>query len=160
MSELTFASEAYLHAKAVWKGQPFSRERLRRTRRSSPSMPYGKGRDPHSIGEVLGSLVHDLGWSHQLSQSLLITEWESFVGPDVAGRTTVLSVQGATLHVQCDSTPWAVQLRRMRHQFMTKIHEVYPDAGIEDITFHGPHTPSWRHGKMHISGRGPRDTYG
>ena len=31
---------------------------------------------------------------------------------------------------------------------------------VRDITVLGPAAPSWKHGKLHVKGRGPRDTYG
>lgn len=156
---LSFASESYLFAKSVWKGQRFQGIRKRSGVRQG-SQPYAKGRDPHALGSVLSGMVQDMGWTGQLSQSLLITEWNDLVGSDIAQHTEVLSIEGSTLHVQCDSTAWATQLRRMRHQIVTKVIERYPEANIEDISFKGPHTPSWRHGYRTVAGRGPRDTYG
>ena len=159
MSELSFASEVYLQMKSLWRGRKFTGKSKHR-RGGAGSAPYSKGRDPRSLGDVLAGMSQDMGWTEQLSQSLLLTEWADLVGQDIALHTEVMSIEEVILHVQCDSTPWATQLRRMRHQIVTKITEVYPEAGIEDIVFHGPHTPSWRHGVRRVAGRGPRDTYG
>jgi len=156
---LSFASETYLRVKSVWKGQTF-RPSKRRRAAGGGSQPYGKGRDPLALGSILTVMTDDLGWSEQLSQTQLIGEWAKLVGRDIAEHTQVVSIEREILHVKCDSTAWATQLRRMRHQIITKIGETFPDANIEDISFHGPHTPSWRHGPRSIPGRGPRDTYG
>lgn len=159
MSDLTYSSEFYLQMKSLWRGKKFT-GKGKRQRDGSGSSPYSKGRDPRPLGDVLSGISQDMGWTLQLSQSLVIAEWSDLVGPDIAQHTEVVSIQGSILHVQCDSTPWATQLRRMRHQIVTKISETYADAEIDDITFHGPHTPSWRHGVRTVAGRGPRDTYG
>lgn len=160
MSEqLSFASETYLRAKSVWKGQTY-RPKRNRAAPGRGSLPYSKGRDPLALGDILSVMTDELGWSEQLSQSQVITEWAELVGPDIAQHTVVISIEREILHVKCDSTAWATQLRRMRHQIVTKIGEQYPDAHIDDISFHGPHTPSWRHGPRSVPGRGPRDTYG
>lgn len=160
MSEdVSFVSETYLAVKSLWKGKRYRASKKQREQRKG-SVPYAKGRDPRSLGDVISLMSKDLGWNAQLNQSLLISEWDDFVGADIAQHTTLMSIEGSILHVQCDSTAWATQLRRMRFQIVTKISEQYPDAGIEDITFHGPHVPSWRHGIRSVPGRGPRDTYG
>lgn len=160
MDNLSFASHTYLRLKSLWRGQKYSGVKRTQVEGRTSSVPYAKGRDPKALSAVLGSLTEHMGWTQQLSQSLLLTEWTEFVGEGIAHHTEVMSIERGVLHIQCDSTPWATQLRRMRHQIMTKLHEQYPDAGIEDITFHGPHTPSWRHGYRTVAGRGPRDTYG
>lgn len=162
MSEanISYAGELYLQAKALWRGERFAKGRRHRTQTGSPSVPYGKGRDPQPLGDVLQRMATDMGWSKQLEQTLAITEWPDIVGEDIAQHTEVLSVQGSVLQVQCDSTAWATELRRLRMDIVTKLLGRFPDAGITDITFHGPHAPTWRHGYRRVQGRGPRDTYG
>ncbi|MDA3147059.1 DUF721 domain-containing protein [Leucobacter sp. UCMA 4100] len=161
MSErISFASEAYIHAKSLWSGKRYSAMAARRRKVDGTSIPYAKGRDPKSIAAVLETMTKDMGWGEQLSQTTLIVEWPTLVGKDIAEHTEVVGITGKKLEIQCDSTAWATQLRRMRHQIVTKLLEQYPEAGIEDILFRGPHTPSWRHGPRSVPGRGPRDTYG
>lgn len=157
--ELSYASEAYLAAKSLWTGRKYS-PHARRRASSGGSVPYARGRDPRVLGDVLSSIARDFGWTAELSRTSLVTEWAALVGQDIAEHTEVVSIEGTILHVQCDSTAWATQLRRMRHQIVTKIIQEYPDSGVEDILFKGPHTPSWRHGFRTVPGRGPRDTYG
>ena len=45
------------------------------------------------------------------------------------------------LHVRCDSTAWATQLRLMRTQIVTEIASRFPGAGIETIRFQGRTPP-------------------
>lgn len=158
---LTFTSAAYLEVKGLWRGQSVRPQRRhRRSDADAGSQPYSKGRDPRPLGSILETIAQDMGWTVQLEQALVMQEWPDLVGPDIAEHTEVQSIQGSILHVQCDSTAWATELRRLRKEISTKLTRHYPDAGITDITFHGPHAPSWRHGYRRIQGRGPRDTYG
>lgn len=158
--EISFASGAYLKAKSLWTGKRYSALAAKRRDTSGGSLPYAKGRDPRSLSNVLTAMTQQMGWGEQLSQSQLILEWPELVGKDIAQHTEVVAISGSTIEVQCDSTAWATQLRRMRQQIVTKLLEHYPEAGIDEILFKGPHTPSWRHGPRTVPGRGPRDTYG
>jgi len=153
----------YLRLRALL-GDPAvrSRDAKRRRRAASDesSVPYGKGREPHGVGDVLGDLTSSLGWDSPLAQAELVARWAEIVGPETAAHARPEAVQEATLVVRCDSTAWAQQLRSMRAMVVTRIGADYPSAGIEAVRFIGPDTPSWKHGPRAIPGRGPRDTYG
>ncbi len=137
-----------------------SRRRERRKDRETTSVPFGAGRDPRGVGDVLDALTARLGWESPLAQSELIASWSELVGADVAEHSTPASVEDGVLTVRCDSTAWATQLRLMRTQITTNIAQRYPAAGITSIRFEGPGAPSWKRGPRSVSGRGPRDTYG
>lgn len=154
-----FASSAYLHAKSVWKGIPVSRRRVR-SQNTGEGMAFGKGRDPKPLGAVLNATANDMGWTPELDLARLLADWDSVIGQPTAEHTEVLGMQRGVLQVQCDSTAWATELRRLRAQILTRILERYPDAGISELRFLAPGAPSWRHGPRSVRGRGPRDTYG
>ena len=155
----SFVSESYVRAKSVWQGRKV------RYRRRSPSdgestRPFSRGRDPRALGDILDVMSQDMGWTGELDQARLITEWNTFVGESTAVHTRVLGVDNGVLRVQCDSTTWATELRRLRAEILTRITHEYPDAEIRDVKFLAPGAPSWRHGRRVAPGRGPRDTYG
>lgn len=157
-SEARFASAAYLRAKSVWRGRP-----VRQRRRNSEdglTRPFGKGRDPHAVGEVLSFVADDMGWSGEIEQARVIAEWGEFAGETTAEHTTVIGVSKGVLQVQCDSTAWATELRRLRAEILTRLLREYPECEIRDIRFLAPGAPSWKHGPRTVPGRGPRDTYG
>ncbi|QYM77369.1 DUF721 domain-containing protein [Leucobacter luti] len=157
--ELGFASEAYLRAKAVWKGTP-----IRRRRRVGSDGPggeaFGVGRDPRALADVLATMAGEMGWSSELEQARIIGEWSEFAGEATAEHTTVIGISHGVLQIQCDSTTWATELRRLRAEMLTRLLREYPDAEIRDVRFLAPGAPSWRHGPRTVPGRGPRDTYG
>lgn len=156
----SFASESYLQAKALWKGLPLRRRGLRKKQGDGVGSPFAGGRDPRSLSAVLAVATEDMGWTSELAAARVITDWAELVGETIAPHTRVLELRDGVLVVQCDSTVWATELRRMRADVLTRIVELYSEAGIEDLRFLAPGAPSWRHGSRVVKGRGPRDTYG
>jgi predicted nucleic acid-binding Zn ribbon protein len=124
------------------------------------SIPFGKGRDPHGLGDVIEGLASKMGWTSPLARSELLASWPQIVGAETAEHSDPTGIEEGVLTVRCDSTAWATQLRIMRSQITTTIAQRFPDAGIESVRFEGPNAPSWKRGPKSIPGRGPRDTYG
>lgn len=134
--------------------------RRRSVRVPGASTPFGIGRDPSGIGEVLDGMTRSLGWTSPLARGELLTSWPDLVGLDVAAHCDPAGIDDGVLTVQCDSTAWATQLRMMRGDILTTILRRYPDAEVSTIRFIGPGGPSWKKGPRSVPGRGPRDTYG
>ena len=124
------------------------------------SSPFGAGRDPEGIGDVLEGMTRSLGWTSPLARGELLTSWPELVGADVAAHCEPAGIDEGVLTVQCDSTAWATQLRIMRADILTTILRRYPEAQVSSIRFIGPGAPSWKRGPRSVPGRGPRDTYG
>lgn len=123
-------------------------------------MPFGLGRDPRGIDDILERLTTRLGWSSPLARADLLASWSELAGIETAEHSTPVGIEEGVLTVHCDSTAWATQLRLMRGQITTRIAQRFPEAGIESVKFDGPNAPSWKRGPRSIPGRGPRDTYG
>jgi predicted nucleic acid-binding Zn ribbon protein len=134
--------------------------RRERAARDETSVPYGTGRDPRGIGDVLGRLTAEMGWDSPLAKAEVLARWPEIVGAETAAHATPAGIEDGVLTVRCDSTAWATQLRRMNAAITTKIVTGFAAAGIESVKFLGPDTPSWKRGPRAIPGRGPRDTYG
>jgi predicted nucleic acid-binding Zn ribbon protein len=158
--ESEFLISSYLRAKSVWKGLPARRRKGKRAEGTLEGRPFGAGRDPKTLVDVLATIALDMGWSVELDQARVIEEWPDFAGASTAEHTTVIGISNGVLQVQCDSTTWATELRRLRGEMLTRLLREYPDAEIRDLRFMAPGAPSWRHGPRTVRGRGPRDTYG
>lgn len=156
---MSFASRSYLRVRGVWTGVR-SNPKLAAKRRTGESKPFDKDRDPLLLGDTLAGVAAQLGWSEQLAESRLIVDWPELVGPRLAEHAEVVGIRDGVLHVQCDSTAWATELRRLRAEVITKMIQKHPEAGVTEIRFIAPNAPSWKHGFRSVSGRGPRDTYG
>jgi predicted nucleic acid-binding Zn ribbon protein len=70
------------------------------------------------------------------------------------------SLRDGVLTVSAESTAWATQLRMVQAQILAKIAAAVGDGVVTSLKIVGPGGPSWRKGRYHIAGRGPRDTYG
>ncbi|RZS56243.1 putative nucleic acid-binding Zn ribbon protein [Microcella putealis] len=157
------ASAVYRRLRSVF-GDPSLRSRDARRRAagkaSGSTTPYGTGRDPSGLADILDGVSRTMGWTSPLARGELLTSWPDLVGPEIASHTEPVAIDDGVLSVQCDSTAWATQLRMMRGEMVTSITQRYPDAQITSIRFLGPSAPSWKRGPRSIPGRGPRDTYG
>lgn len=155
-----FVSAAYLRAKSVWRGKPVRKRKRTALSGDGEGTPFGFGRDPKALGDLLTNIASDMGWSVELDQARIVGEWAEFAGAATAEHTTVVGISHGVLQIQCDSTTWATELRRLRAEMLTRLLREYPDAEIRDLRFLAPGAPSWRHGPRTVQGRGPRDTYG
>jgi predicted nucleic acid-binding Zn ribbon protein len=156
------AQAVYLRFRRIF-GEPGARSndaRKRKTKKEGATVPFGTGRDPQGLHDVIDGLANRMGWASPLARSDLLSSWAEIAGAETAEHSTPLSIDDGVLTVQCDSTAWATQLRLMRTTITTHILTKYPDAGISSIRFDGPNAPSWKRGPRSIPGRGPRDTYG
>ena len=117
--------------------------------------------DPMPLGEALGSVIRQRGWSTELNVHTLLGRWPSLVGETVADHSTPEGYADGVITVRTDSTAWASQLRLMVPQLVAKLNETLGDGTIKRIAIKGPDAPTWKHGRRSVSdGRGPRDTYG
>jgi predicted nucleic acid-binding Zn ribbon protein len=153
----------YLRMRALFgdpgRRSPDARKRAKKSKEGT-SAPFGTGRDPRGIDDILAGLTSRLGWTSPLARAELLDSWSELAGAETAQHSEPVGVEDGVLLVRCDSTAWATQLRLMRGQITTSIVTRFPDAGIESVKFDGPNAPSWKRGTRSIPGRGPRDTYG
>lgn len=156
------ARSVYLRLREAFGGVPRTAHRRSRARKAQEgeTIPFGPGRDPGTMGDVLDSLTKSMGWTTPLAQTDLVAAWQEIAGPETAEHSSPTGIADGVLQVKCDSTAWATQLRLMRTELVTRIMREYPDAGVENISFAGPGAPTWKRGPRSIPGRGPRDTYG
>ena len=136
-----------------------ARPRRRRTAGSPPARRKGR-EDPTSVADALGDLVRQQGWDGRLSAQRVFTDWASIVGPEVAAHTKVDGYEDTVVHVACDSTAWATQLRLLAPRLVARLNEELGDGSVTRIEVAGPRAPSWKRGMRSVKGRGPRDTYG
>ena len=121
---------------------------------------HATGRDPLGLGKVVGRLVAERGWTSPVAVGSVMAQWATLVGPEIAAHCTPESFTDTTLHVRCDSTAWATQLRLLSISLLEKFRVELGDGVVTSIQVLGPAAPSWRKGGRTVNGRGPRDTYG
>ena len=145
------------HVVAVFSGA--KRKRKAVALDPDASQPFEPGRDPRSIGAIVGASIEDRGWTPFLARASVLAQWEDVVGKEVAAHTNADLVDDV-LVVSCDSSAWATQLRMLRHDILREIEMRFPDHGIERVDVLGPGVPTEIRGPRSVKWRGPRDTYG
>ncbi|MDI3313238.1 MAG: DUF721 family protein [Mycobacterium sp.] len=128
--------------------------------RRSWSGPGPDPRDPQPLGTAARKLTRNRGWSTRLAAGAVVGQWPAIVGQQIADHAVPTSLRDGTLHITAESTAWATQLRLMQAQLLAKIATAVGEGAVISLKITGPAAPSWRKGPLHISGRGPRDTYG
>nr|WP_019810995.1 DciA family protein [Saccharomonospora halophila] len=130
------------------------------SRRRRWSGPSGDDRDPQPLGRLVSRMASQLGWNQRLADGRVFGQWARLVGEEVAEHAQPVSLNDGELTVRASSTAWATQLRLLQRQLLARIAAGVGHGVVTKMRIQGPTAPSWRKGPRHISGRGPRDTYG
>jgi len=169
------AKEALARARAAaGSAQAASRasggpNRTRQRRPATPGSYSGSGpdgRDPQLFGTSLERMLRERGWEQPTAVGGLTGRWAEIVGPDVAEHVVPETFEPATdgpgllLVLRADSSAWAYTMRNLLPDLRRRIDHELGAGAVRDITVLGPAAPSWKHGRFHVKGRGPRDTYG
>lgn len=134
--------------------------------REARSGPGPDGRDPQPLGRSVERLLRDRGWEQPTAVGGLTGRWSEIVGPDVAEHVVPETFEpapdgaGLLLVLRADSSAWAYTMRTLLPDLRRRIDAELGAGTVRDINVLGPAAPSWRHGRLHVRGRGPRDTYG
>lgn len=142
------------------KSRSSSTENTGHRRRRRWSAARSDERDPQPLARLVSRMAADRGWSDRLAEGSVFGKWAALVGSEVAEHAKPITLRDGELTVQAESTAWATQLRLLQRQLLAGIAEGVGHGVVRKIKVRGPAAPSWRHGPKHISGRGPRDTYG
>ena len=142
------------------RSSPNTRRPAARDSRRRWSGPGEDSRDPQPLGRVARELTKTNGWSPKVAEGTVFAQWATVVGDQIAEHAQPTVLRDGVLSVSAESTAWATQLRMVQAQLLAKIAAAVGDGVVTSLKITGPTAPSWRKGDRHISGRGPRDTYG
>jgi len=119
-------------------------------------------REPKLLVDLLELMTEQAEMVAPLAVSGLTSGWATIVGDEVADHVAIEHFDQNTgeLLLQADSTAWATQIRMLTTQILARIDEEIGVGTVLTIAVVGPKSPSWKHGKRRVPGRGPRDTYG
>jgi predicted nucleic acid-binding Zn ribbon protein len=162
------AREALARARAASRQRPGvgSAAPGRRPAPESRSGPGPDSRDPATLGDSVARLLRERGWEQATAVGGLTANWADIVGPEIAEHVRPETFEpapdghGLLLVLRADSSAWATTMRLLLPQVRTRVDEELGPGTVRDISILGPAAPSWKHGRLHVPGRGPRDTYG
>lgn len=138
---------------------------LIRSRRSGiPSGPDGRrrrrGLEIPSLGARIKKEVHQRGWEPDLAHGWIMGHWDVLVGERIAAHTQPTKIEDQVVHVSCDNSNWATELRYLQRPILQKIAEkIGPDI-IAEMRIHGPKQHRNYEGRMWVKRQGSDDTYG
>ena len=66
-----------------------------------------------SFGNLLGSEIRKRDWTEKMAHGWVMGHWDELVGVKIAQHTRVEMIKGGEVHVSCDSTAWATQMKYM-----------------------------------------------
>lgn len=146
-------------ADAYRNGMPAGGRKRRPIKRRNPERRAGR-EDLVSLGDVMGEMVQNQGWSDRLAAARVFSDWAAIVGPEVAQHCTVDHFTDGIVHLEADSTAWAKELKLLAPRLVAKLNTELGNGQVLRIDVRGPQAPSWKKGPRSVKGRGPRDTYG
>lgn len=167
VSGIDAAKEALARARAAASSQPRRTSGTRSARpeeRRSGSGP--DARDPQLLGSSVKRMLEERGWEQPTAVGGLTGRWAEIVGADVAEHVVPETFEpapdgrGLLLVLRADSSSWAYTMRTLLPDLRRRIDAELGAGTVRDISVLGPAAPSWKHGRLHVKGRGPRDTYG
>ncbi|BAS15187.1 UPF0232 protein SCO3875 [Arthrobacter sp. Hiyo8] len=68
----------------------------------------------------------------------VMAEWDALVGPEISAHCTPESFTDTTLHVRCDSTAWATQLRLLSTSLLDMFRKELGDGVVTSIQVLAP----------------------
>jgi predicted nucleic acid-binding Zn ribbon protein len=69
-------------------------------------------------------------------------------------------LEDGVLTIVAESTAWATNLTLLSRTILDRLASEVGAGVVRRLHVHGPTAPDWRHGRLRVTGRGPRDTYG
>lgn len=119
-------------------------------------------RQPKRFGTLIKPEINRKGWNQQYAVGMIMNSWEDLVGEKIGSMTrpTKYDPENKQLYIQCQSTPWATQLRLIQTKVLQSIvKRVGPDV-VAELKILNPEFKRPGRGKFRVQGRGPRDDFG
>lgn len=87
------------------------------------------------VGDLLPSVLRDLGLQTKFSERRAVEEWATVVGPELARRTRALRCEKGTLVVRVDHGAWMQELHFIEKKLLTKMRTACPGVELTRIRF-------------------------
>jgi predicted nucleic acid-binding Zn ribbon protein len=117
-------------------------------------------RDPRPVGDVVGTVLAQLGSPAERIGGSIKHRWPELVGAGIAEHCEFVSFEGGALTVRASSTTWATQLRLLAPTMLARFGADLGEGVVLEITVLGPGGPRFARGPKSVRGRGERDTFG
>jgi predicted nucleic acid-binding Zn ribbon protein len=87
------------------------------------------------IGDVLPSVLRDLGLQKKFSERQVVEKWAAVAGPELAQRARALRCENGTLTVHVDHGAWMQELHFIEKDLLRKLRAACPGVELTRIRF-------------------------
>ncbi|APT91587.1 hypothetical protein CPHO_00020 [Corynebacterium phocae] len=112
------------------------------------------------LADILQDTIQERGWQEELGQGWIFGNWEELVGASTAAHTKPEKIEHNILHISCDNSNWATNLRYLQGEILKKIAAKAGDGVVVQLRIHGPKQHRNYQGPMWVKPQGSNDTYG
>jgi predicted nucleic acid-binding Zn ribbon protein len=88
------------------------------------------------IGDVLPSVLRDLGLQKRFTERRLVERWADVVGPEISQRARATRYENGTLFVHVDHGAWMQELHFIEKELVRKLRAACPDVELARIRLH------------------------
>ena len=94
-----------------------------------------RARTAQVLGDVLTSVIGNLGLQKKLDEVRAVEAWAMMAGPQINGVTDKAWVRGGKLYVRITSAPWRNELHMRRSQWCCRLNEQLGEPIVREIVF-------------------------
>ncbi len=85
------------------------------------------------IGDVLPSVLRDLGLQRRFNERQLVERWADIVGPEISQRARATRFENGTLFVRVDHGAWMQELHFIEKDLIRRLRAACPDVKVTRI---------------------------
>lgn len=93
------------------------------------------GRKFTKLGDLLPSILKQLGLEQRFKDQHVLSLWPSVVGEELAARTKATKIDRGVLYVQVDHGAWLQELHFIEEEIIGKLRKLAPGVTIKSIRF-------------------------
>lgn len=87
------------------------------------------------IGDVLPSVLRDLGLQKRFNERQVVEKWAGVAGPELAERARATRFEKGTLFVHVDHGAWMQELHFIEKDLVRKLRAACPEVDVTRIKF-------------------------
>ena len=89
------------------------------------------------VGEVLPTVLRELGLQTRFAERRLVEKWPDVVGPELARRSRALRCENGILVFHVDHGAWMQELHFIEKDLVARLRAACPDVNLTRIRFTG-----------------------
>lgn len=113
-------------------------------------------RDPQLLGEALGTLLTERGWTADVAVGNVVARWAEIVGTEIAEHSTAEQFVDGVLFVRAHSSAWATQLRFLAANILAAIARDVGEGVVQELRVVTPDARTGSKGRLRVQGGRPR----